>query len=310
MSTVLWAAAAYNLVWGASVLLFPRLWLDWLRLPEGANVPLWRCIGMIVGVYGAGYAIAAANPLRHWPIVLVGLLGKLLGPPGFLAAARAGELPWRFGWINVVNDLIWWVPFALILRNAYHAWAGEEAIRAPEQMAAALEQCRTQHGESLAGLSEHARLMVVFLRHVGCTFCRESLSDLAAQRSRLEREGSRIVLVHMSDDARAERFFRRYGLADLDRISDPAKRLYRVFGLKRGGLRQLFGFKVVWRGLVAGILRGHGAGRLEGDGFQMPGVFVLEAGHVRRSFRHRSAADRPDYLALGARTGPCGPAAQ
>ena len=34
---------------------------------------IWQCVGMIVGVYGVGYLVAASDPLRHWPIVLVGM---------------------------------------------------------------------------------------------------------------------------------------------------------------------------------------------------------------------------------------------
>ena len=61
---------------------------------------------MIVGVYGLGYAIAMSDPIRHWPIVLVGLLGKLFGPIGFNWAASKGELPWNAGLTIVTNDLI------------------------------------------------------------------------------------------------------------------------------------------------------------------------------------------------------------
>ena len=74
---------------------------------------------MVVGVCGVGYALAARDPYRHWPIVLVGLLGKLLGPVGFLHTAARGDWPWALGWLNVTNDLIWLVPFTLILRGAY-----------------------------------------------------------------------------------------------------------------------------------------------------------------------------------------------
>jgi hypothetical protein len=48
------------------------------------------------------------------------------------------------------------------------------------------------------------------------------------------------------------------------------------------------------------VLEGHGAtasfseGEL-GDGFQMPGVFVLHRGEVRKSFVHQHPYDRPDY---------------
>lgn len=116
---MLLAAAIYNLAFGALVVLFPLAWFELASLPPPDLPSLWQCIGMIVGVYGVGYACAAAQPLRHWPIVLVGLLGKILGPVGFLDAALRGELPWRAGWLLVTNDLIWWLPFALLLRAAW-----------------------------------------------------------------------------------------------------------------------------------------------------------------------------------------------
>jgi hypothetical protein len=76
---------------------------------------------MIVGVYGIGYLAAAANPLRHWPIVLVGLLGKIFGPIGFLGAALRDEIPWSFGWTIIGNDLVWWIPFGMIIARAFRA---------------------------------------------------------------------------------------------------------------------------------------------------------------------------------------------
>lgn len=121
MRGVLWAAAAYNIVWGGFVVLFPLLPFQWLDMKPPDYPAIWQCLGMVIGVYGVGYACAALAPLRHWPIVLVGLLGKLLGPLGFILAALHGELPWRFGWLLLTNDLIWWLPFAAILRWAYQA---------------------------------------------------------------------------------------------------------------------------------------------------------------------------------------------
>ncbi len=119
MSIVLVAAGVYNLVWGACAVAFPLAYFRWAGI-EPPNYPqIWQCVGMIVGVYGIGYIIAARDPARHWPIVLVGLLGKVLGPIGFLPMAWNGVWPWRMGWINVTNDLIWLVPFILILRYAY-----------------------------------------------------------------------------------------------------------------------------------------------------------------------------------------------
>ncbi|MCS6775422.1 MAG: hypothetical protein NZ557_02655 [Chthonomonadaceae bacterium] len=121
MSWVLWAAAVYNVVWGGAVVLFPLAFFRWLDMTPPNYPSIWQCVGMIVGVYGVGYACAATDPLRHWPIVLVGFLGKVFGPIGFVVAAWRGELPWRFGVLLPGNDLIWWVPFGLILYRAYRA---------------------------------------------------------------------------------------------------------------------------------------------------------------------------------------------
>jgi hypothetical protein len=73
---------------------------------------------MIVGVYGIGYLAAARDPVRHWPIVLVGFLGKIFGPLGYVMGVLQGDVPLAFGVTLPTNDLIWWVPFGMIL---YHA---------------------------------------------------------------------------------------------------------------------------------------------------------------------------------------------
>ena len=120
MSNVLWAAAAYNLAWGAWAIFFPNAIFRWANFdPMPAYPELWQCIGMIVGVYGVGYGVAATNPTRHWPIVLVGLLGKIFGPIGFVQAVMQERFPLRMGWTILTNDLIWWIPFTLILVHAF-----------------------------------------------------------------------------------------------------------------------------------------------------------------------------------------------
>lgn len=112
---VLIAAGIYNLAWGTLAVLFPTPFFAWLQIEPPQYASLVQCIGMIVGVYGIGYAIAAFDPVRHWPIVLVGLLGKIFGPIGFLYTAWNGELPWAAGATLLTNDLAWWIPFVMIL---------------------------------------------------------------------------------------------------------------------------------------------------------------------------------------------------
>ncbi len=102
----------------------------------------------------------------------------------------------------------------------------------------------------------------------------------------------------MGDENQVAPVLSKYGMTDVDRVCDSRQLVYRAFGLRRGRLTELFGPRVWWRGFQAGVLGRHGVGTLVGDGFQMPGVFLIFHGEILRSYVHQSAADRPDYVAL------------
>ena len=114
-------AAVYNILFGAWAVLLTGSAFELAGLDQPNYPEIWQCVGMIVGVYGIGYAIAARDPIRHWPIVFVGLLGKILGPIGFLAAVLQDRVPIEAGLIIVTNDLIWWPGFTLALVLAWRA---------------------------------------------------------------------------------------------------------------------------------------------------------------------------------------------
>ena len=132
MSRWLVAAGVYNLAWGGLTVLVPN-WLFDLTGLAPPNYPfIWQCVGMVVGVYGIGYLAASSDPVRHWPIVLVGLLGKVFGPLGYAIGLVRGDVPPAFGWTLPTNDLLWWIPFALIplIRlTSDHALMGDDTNR-------------------------------------------------------------------------------------------------------------------------------------------------------------------------------------
>ena len=298
MKTVLLAAGCYNLLWGACAVLFPGTILQWLGMETTSITSnFWQCIGMMVGVFGVGYLIAARNPYLHWPLTLIGLLGKIFGPIGFALAAITESLPISFGWILLTNDLIWWIPFGMILWGALRYHQTINSVYGTSEADDPLRDLRTNTGRRLSYLADQRPQLIVFLRHTGCTFCREAMSDLAAQREQIEAAGSGIILVHISevDD---NTFFDQYGLGDLPRIADPKCRLYRQFGLDLGGFSQLFGLRVWFRGFQAGVLRGHGIGGIRGNTFQMPGVYLYHCNQILDGFQHDVASDRPDYTAF------------
>src|SRR5207253_718667 len=104
----LYAAAAYNLLWGVINTLFPQVFFLLVGMPPPNYLPIWQVVGMFVLVYAPGYWWAARYPEKHSHLVLIGFLGKLFGPVGFAWALLGGQLPLAFGWTILTNDLIWW----------------------------------------------------------------------------------------------------------------------------------------------------------------------------------------------------------
>ena len=118
------AAGIYNIVWGLYAIYDPQWLFRFSGLPPLNHPAIFACLGMVVGLYGIIYFEVARIPERGWLLAAVGLLGKILGPLGFVFGASTGELPWAFGWVNVFNDLIWLPAFTLF---AIAVWKNEKA---------------------------------------------------------------------------------------------------------------------------------------------------------------------------------------
>jgi hypothetical protein len=125
MTNVLRAAAIYNLIWGAWVILFPDSFFELVGMATLNHPMVWQGMGMVIGVYGLGYWWASYNPLKHWPIIAVGFMGKIFGPLGFIMNYAQNNVPFSFSYTLISNDLIWWIPFGLILWNVHkqYKWA-------------------------------------------------------------------------------------------------------------------------------------------------------------------------------------------
>lgn len=163
-----------------------------------------------------------------------------------------------------------------------------------------LEEMFTNEGPSVHALTFESPVMLVFLRHFGCVFCKEAMHDISQRRASIEQGGIKIVFVHMSDDETANEYFNNFDLHGVAHVGDPAQRFYRAFGLQRGSFTQLYGLQTWIRGYKVKQELGvelEMAKRL-GDSTQMPGVFVLQNGLIRDQFIHRVASERPDYQQL------------
>ena len=117
-------AAIYNVAWGAIVTIFPNLFFDIFKI-ERINYPfLMSGIGMFVGVYGYSYYIVSRHPTKYPQLVIVGLLGKALGPIGWAYHVYLNHIPAATLLVNLFNDIIW-IPFFIW----YLIWINKQRIK-------------------------------------------------------------------------------------------------------------------------------------------------------------------------------------
>lgn len=144
-------------------------------------------------------------------------------------------------------------------------------------------------------MSSHNCVFLVFLRHFGCVFCKESLRDLALRNTQFKDHGVELVFVHMASVDIAEPYFEEFGVENYDHISDPKRELYQQFGLTKGSFTQLYGLQNWIRGYS---LKKEGFSfelPNNGDSLQMPGIFVIFNSKILDSYVHKLVSDKPDY---------------
>lgn len=123
---------------------------------------------------------------------------------------------------------------------------------------------------ALRSLYADGPLAMVFLRHLGCVFCREQVAMLH------DYQASRLVFVVMASPKETAQF-RQEMNSPHTFLCDEAQELYRAFGLKRGGVGQMFNLKTFKRGMEA-TRAGHRVGRPVGDPWVLGGAFLVSQG--------------------------------
>ena len=124
------AAGHYNIGWGLWSIADPHWLFRFAGMPLATQPAVFACLGMVVGLYGILYLEVARVPERGWLIAAVGLTGKILGPIGMAWQILHGAWPLPAAVLCLTNDVIWWIPFGLYLRDAWPAFRrGEEETR-------------------------------------------------------------------------------------------------------------------------------------------------------------------------------------
>jgi peroxiredoxin len=286
---ILKLAGLYHVLVGFFLLFFPSVMIHFLSFETLYTPEIWQCVGATTLIFGVGYFVAALGPEDHWLIVFVGLFSKLLVSLLLVRFCFYESVAVTGYRIIFLHHFFWILPFISILLFVYEARTLEES--APKRFHDLIRYVKASNGVTLFDLSEKKNVLLVFVRHFGCTFCRETVSEIAKLDKSLEKRNLTPVFIHMSDPDFADEFFARYYALPVPHISDPSRLLYKSLNLKRGSFYQVFGPKTWLRGIWAGIFKGHGLGSLEGDALQLGALFILSKGQIVFEHKNLSASD-------------------
>ncbi len=158
-----------------------------------------------------------------------------------------------------------------------------------------LSRFPSAQGKTLIELSDDTPVLVVFLRHGGCPFCRQVLDQLKALSAQLAERHLQLAIVHMMDEKEATKLLSHYSLQNVFSFSDPERKLYELFQVKRGNLSETVGPAVWWSGFKTTILSGYLPGIPGKDVQQLGAALILDQGKVVTSYFSQNSADLPDW---------------
>jgi peroxiredoxin len=148
----------------------------------------------------------------------------------------------------------------------------------------------------LGDLWRERAVVLVFVRHFGCIFCKQQVAELKGVVEQIEARGAELVVLGNGSVEDARRFGREQGIG-FRLLTDPTGQSYRQAGM-RHGLATVVGPGVLGRGLVAWA-RGFRQSEVLGDPLQQGGVLVIAAGgHEVFRYVSRRAGDHPSTTQL------------
>ena len=137
-----------------------------------------------------------------------------------------------------------------------------------------------------------AETLLVFLRHFGCIFCRETIGDLREATAKIDDFPD--VLFFFQGTPTEGRALLRRDWPGARAVADPDLEFYERFGVRRASYLEALGPAVIAAGRRA-RKKGYKGGSRSGDIWRMPGIFAVAGERVIWSHRPRHAADHPDF---------------
>jgi peroxiredoxin len=134
------------------------------------------------------------------------------------------------------------------------------------------------HNVVLSTLWARRPVVLGFLRHYGCMFCRERVHQLLQAEPMFKRRGGSLALIGLGSRELAAEFRKETGLT-CPLLVDDKREAYRAAGLGTASLLHFLrpGYRDSQKRALAGGHRQHTAGK---NPFQLGGSFVFAPGNI------------------------------
>jgi peroxiredoxin len=146
----------------------------------------------------------------------------------------------------------------------------------------------------LSQLWQDGPVLLTFLRHFGCMFCREWLGELEDYQDDIRRMGLKIYSVGIGEPKHAERYCGRL-TPNTECFSNEDASAYYEYGFGQMGLKELLNLDFV-RNTLRALANGNIQTEMTGDGRMIGGHFIIDQdGIIRYAFYSETAGDHPTF---------------
>ena len=146
----------------------------------------------------------------------------------------------------------------------------------------------------LAELWQDGPTLLVFLRHFGCIFCRERLSQLAQHQTDIEQAGLKIVAIGIGEAKHADRYCGNL-LPNATCLASEDAAIYHTYGFAQVKLGDMLSFQAV-KNSVRAFTSGQMQGQTTGDFRMIGGTFIVDTdGVIQYAYYSKTPGDHPSF---------------
>lgn len=144
-------------------------------------------------------------------------------------------------------------------------------------------------------LHKYPLVILVFLRQLGCTFCKTMVLNL----KRLKEEDPSfppVIFVHQGTTEQGNAFFEQFWKGQIH-ISNQDCSLFHFFKIRVGKIKDTLGIRTFIRGAVSLLKNGFKIRQTKriGDKYLLSGTFLFQKGKLIWAHRAKYAGDEPNW---------------